>query len=171
MANKVEANVAKMVEELKKNPSARFSKSDFQGLVYAILADKDFDTKKYVIKNDEMVEVHSSMNAAMAKFMDKLLKHAQMSDSTERARVIESFEFGPRDIEWIADAVDEAMYTNGVHSKQVEGNSNSTWILMDYQDIIVHLFSKEDRLFYDLERIWKDGHFMYKKIVSYVQAQ
>ena len=109
MANKVEANVAKMVEELKKNPSARFSKSDFQGLVYAILADKDFDTKKYVIKNDEMVEVHSSMNAAMAKFMDKLLKHAQMSDSTERARVIESFEFGPRDIEWIADAVDEAM--------------------------------------------------------------
>ena len=110
MANKVEANVAKMVEELKKNPSARFSKSDFQGLVYAILADKDFDTKKYVIKNDEMVEVHSSMNAAMANFMDKLLKHAQMSDSTERARVIESFEFGPRDIEWIADAVDEAMY-------------------------------------------------------------
>lgn len=110
MANKVEANVAKMVEELKKNPSARFSKSDFQGLVYAILADKDFDTKKYVIKNDEMVEVHYSMNAAMAKFMDKLLKHAQMSDSTERARVIESFEFGPRDIEWIADAVDEAMY-------------------------------------------------------------
>ena len=110
MANKVEANVAKMVEELKKNPSARFSKSDFQGLVYAILADKDFDTKKYVIKNDEMVEVHSSMNAAMAKFMDKLLKHAQMSDSTESARVIESFEFGHRDIEWIADAVDEAMY-------------------------------------------------------------
>ncbi len=55
------------------------------------------------------------------------------------------------------DAVDEAMYTNGVHSKQVEGNNNSTWILMDYQDIIVHLFSKEDRLFYDLERIWRDG--------------
>ena len=107
MANKF---IQALVEELKKNPSARFSKSDFQGLVYAILADKDFDTKKYVIKNDEMVEVHSSMNAAMAKFMDKLLKHAQMSDSTERARVIESFEFGPRDIEWIADAVDEAMY-------------------------------------------------------------
>lgn len=55
------------------------------------------------------------------------------------------------------DAVDEAMYTSGVHTKQVEGTNNSTWILMDYQDIIVHLFSKEDRLFYDLERIWKDG--------------
>ena len=55
------------------------------------------------------------------------------------------------------DAVDEAMYTNGVHQKQVEGTSNSTWILMDYQDIIVHLFSKEDRQFYDLDRIWRDG--------------
>lgn len=55
------------------------------------------------------------------------------------------------------DAVDEAMYKNGVHQKQVEGNNNSTWILMDYQDVIVHLFSSEDRLFYDLERIWRDG--------------
>ena len=65
MANKVEANVAKMVEELKKNPSARFSKSDFQALVYAVLADKDFDTKKYVIKNDEIIEQHTSLNDAM----------------------------------------------------------------------------------------------------------
>lgn len=55
------------------------------------------------------------------------------------------------------DAVDEAMYKEGVHAKQIEGNRSSTWILMDYQDIIVHLFSKEDRLFYDLERIWRDG--------------
>lgn len=55
------------------------------------------------------------------------------------------------------DAVDEVMYKSGVHAKQIEGNRSSTWILMDYQDVIVHLFSKEDRLFYDLERIWKDG--------------
>ncbi len=55
------------------------------------------------------------------------------------------------------DAVDEALYKAGVHVKQIEGNRNSTWILMDYEDIIVHLFSKEDRLFYDLERIWRDG--------------
>ena len=43
------------------------------------------------------------------------------------------------------------------NAKQIEGNNTSTWILMDYEDIIVHLFSKEDRLFYDLERIWRDG--------------
>ena len=46
------------------------------------------------------------------------------------------------------DAVDEELYKAGYHTKQVEGNQNSTWILMDY---------KEDRLFYDLERMWTDG--------------
>lgn len=55
------------------------------------------------------------------------------------------------------DAVDEAMYKSGVHAKMIEGTHNSNWILMDYQDVIVHLFSKEDRAFYDLERIWRDG--------------
>ena len=55
------------------------------------------------------------------------------------------------------DAVDEALYKAGRHAKQIEGNNKSTWILMDYEDIIVHLFSKVDRLFYDLERIWRDG--------------
>ncbi len=58
------------------------------------------------------------------------------------------------------DAVDEVMYKHGIHAKQVEGNRNSTWILMDYEDVIIHLFSEEDRLFYNLERIWKDGKIL-----------
>ena len=55
------------------------------------------------------------------------------------------------------DAVDEKLFQAGVTVKQIEGNQKSTWILMDYGDIILHIFSKEDRLFYDLERIWRDG--------------
>lgn len=60
-------------------------------------------------------------------------------------------------IQAMRDAVDEALYRAGLKVKQIEGNQNSTWILMDYGDIIVHIFSREDRLFYDLERIWRDG--------------
>ena len=45
----------------------------------------------------------------------------------------------------------------GYEAPKIEGNKNSTWILMDYKDVIVHIFSTEDRLFYDLERIWSDG--------------
>ena len=55
------------------------------------------------------------------------------------------------------DAVDEVFYKNGIHAKQVEGNMHSTWILIDYHNVIVHLFAKEDRQFYNLERLWKDG--------------
>lgn len=55
------------------------------------------------------------------------------------------------------DAVDEKFERAGISVKQIEGNQKSTWVLMDYGDIIVHIFSKEDRLFYDLERIWRDG--------------
>lgn len=53
--------------------------------------------------------------------------------------------------------VDRKMSENGIEVKQIEGNQSSTWILMDYGDVIVHLFSREDRLFYNLERIWQDG--------------
>lgn len=55
------------------------------------------------------------------------------------------------------DLVDEKLTIAGYNSKRIEGNKKSSWVLMDYGDVIVHVFSKEDRLFYDLERIWKDG--------------
>ncbi len=58
------------------------------------------------------------------------------------------------------DAVDEAFFKAGYKEGSIEGNSRSSWLLMDYKDVIVHLFSREDRLFYDLERIWQDGKFI-----------
>lgn len=57
----------------------------------------------------------------------------------------------------IANAVDEKLGRAGMPPKQIEGYQNANWILMDFGDIIVHIFDKENRLFYDLERIWKDG--------------
>lgn len=53
--------------------------------------------------------------------------------------------------------VENIMAKNGINAKQIEGNRDSSWILLDYEDVIVHVFSKEDRLFYNLERIWQDG--------------
>lgn len=57
----------------------------------------------------------------------------------------------------IIDNVTETLGRAGYDAKRSEGGRNSGWILMDYNDIVVHVFSKEDRLFYDLERIWRDG--------------
>lgn len=55
------------------------------------------------------------------------------------------------------DLVDEKLSQAEYTDCRIEGNKNSTWILLDYGDVIIHVFSKEDRLFYDLERIWRDG--------------
>lgn len=55
------------------------------------------------------------------------------------------------------DLTEEKLGQAGFTSKRIEGSKNSTWVLMDYGDVIIHVFSKEDRLFYDLERIWRDG--------------
>lgn len=101
--------VAEMIKELKENPSTRFSKSDFQTLVYGVLADKEFKAKKYLLKGDAIIEEDLDIGGGLYKFLDKLLKHAGVSESAERATIIEGFEYSPKDIEWITDAVDEAM--------------------------------------------------------------
>lgn len=53
--------------------------------------------------------------------------------------------------------VQEKLHEEGYDIKRLEGNRDSSWILMDYGDLVVHIFDREDRLFYDLERIWSDG--------------
>lgn len=60
-------------------------------------------------------------------------------------------------VQALVDNVDETLGRAGYVCKQVEGYQTANWILLDYGDIIVHVFDSENRLFYDLERIWRDG--------------
>ena len=60
-------------------------------------------------------------------------------------------------VQAMVDNVEEMLTKAGYEPKQIEGTRNSSWILMDYGDLIIHVFDEENRLFYDLERIWRDG--------------
>lgn len=60
-------------------------------------------------------------------------------------------------IQALCDHVDENLGRAGYHLKQKEGYDSANWVLLDFGDIIVHIFDKENRLLYDLERIWRDG--------------
>ena len=60
-------------------------------------------------------------------------------------------------VQAMVDNVEEQLGRAGYEPKQVEGTRGSNWILMDYGDLIIHVFDEENRLFYDLERIWRDG--------------
>lgn len=60
-------------------------------------------------------------------------------------------------VQALIDHVEETLGKAGYEPKQIEGYQSGNWILMDYGDIIVHVFDQENRLFYNLERIWCDG--------------
>lgn len=60
-------------------------------------------------------------------------------------------------IQAMCDNVDEKLGRAGFPSKQTEGYDTANWVLLDFGDVIVHIFDKENRLLYDLERIWRDG--------------
>ena len=60
----------------------------------------------------------------------------------------------------LSDYVSETLDKKKVFCKQSEGYQNANWILMDYGDFIIHLFDKESREYYNLERIWRDADFI-----------
>lgn len=60
-------------------------------------------------------------------------------------------------VQAMADEVEQRLGRAGVEPKQIEGYQTGNWVLLDFGDVIIHIFDAQNRLFYDLERIWKDG--------------
>lgn len=60
-------------------------------------------------------------------------------------------------IKSLADEVDEKMKEQDISPSHVEGYRSASWILLDYDDVIVHVFHKESRMFYSLEHLWGDA--------------
>lgn len=60
-------------------------------------------------------------------------------------------------IQALCDHVQETLGRAGYPEKQTEGYHTANWILMDFGDVIIHIFDRENRLLYDLERLWRDG--------------
>lgn len=108
-----------------------------------------------------MTESAKFAKIAYEALADKKGENIKIIDISEVSAIADYFiiadGMNQNQLQAMCDAVEEDLYKAGCKLKQTEGNRNSTWILMDYGDVIVHVFSKEDRLFYDLERIWTDG--------------
>lgn len=105
-----------------------------------------------------------------ARELAKLIVHSLEEKKAEDIRIIDISKISTiadyfiiangtnrNQVQALADNVGEDCHKAGYTLHQTEGYNSANWILMDYSDVIVHIFSKEDRLFYDLERIWRDG--------------
>lgn len=63
-------------------------------------------------------------------------------------------------IQALCDNVKETLGRAGYPERQTEGYNTANWILLDFNDVIIHIFDRENRLLYDLERIWRDGRLV-----------
>src|ERR1700716_4413231 len=66
----------------------------------------------------------------------------------------------PRQVQAIADEVEMRLKTAGMPPTHIEGYRQGEWVLLDYVDFVVHVFSEKARKFYDLERLWKTAKRM-----------
>ena len=62
-----------------------------------------------------------------------------------------------RQVQAIADSVERSVKNQGRRPLRIEGYQNAEWILLDYGDFVVHVFSRDKRYYYDLERLWKSA--------------
>ena len=67
----------------------------------------------------------------------------------------------PNQVKAIADAASEALYKKGEKARHSEGYQTASWVLLDFYNIVIHIFNKEDREFYNLERLWGDAKAIY----------
>lgn len=67
-----------------------------------------------------------------------------------------------RQVKAIADSVEDAMTEIGIEPRGKEGRDTQNWILLDYGDVLVHIFDEENRGFYNLEKLWRDALYVEK---------
>ena len=100
----------------------------------------------------------------MSALEDKKAENIKLIDISEISTVADYFIItngsNRSQIQALSDNVQEKLAVNGIHPKNIEGYNTANWILLDYSDILIHIFDKESRGFYDLERIWRDGIFV-----------
>lgn len=106
-------------------------------------------------------EIKKMTEHAVAALEDKKGEDIRVIDISEISVLADFFVIASgsnrNQLQAMSDEVEERLGRQGYPLKQIEGYEDAYWILLDFGDVIVHLFDEENRSFYDLERIWRDG--------------
>ncbi|NRQ51251.1 ribosome silencing factor [Aeromicrobium stalagmiti] len=98
--------------------------------------------------------------AAAAAAEDKLAQDVIAFDVSEQLALTDVFLLcsasSARQVKAVQDAVEERMISLGAKAVRREGEREGRWVLLDFQDIVVHVQHQEERVFYALERLWSD---------------
>lgn len=109
-------------------------------------------------------ELKSTLKLIIDALEDKKAENIQIIDISEISVIADYFIItngtNRSQIQALCDNVEEKLAAGKIVPKNIEGYATANWILMDYQDILVHIFDPESRDFYDLEHMWRDGKHM-----------
>jgi ribosome-associated protein len=106
-------------------------------------------------KNDLKLQVAAAIQACLDKKAEELSILEMEKGSAFTDYFVLCSGTNPRQVQAIADEVELRLKTAGLRPAHVEGYRQAEWILVDYVDFVVHVFSEKARKFYDLERLWK----------------
>lgn len=111
--------------------------------------------------NKDMEKSREMARLAVEALSDKKAEDVRVLDISEVSVLADFFIIASgkniRQIAALSESVEEKLGEKGYLPKNIEGKSGASWLLMDFGEIIIHIFDEENRMFYDLERIWKDG--------------
>ncbi len=112
-------------------------------------------------KNDLKRQVSEAVTACQAKKAEEIsvLELEQGSGAFTDYFVVCSGT-NPRQIQAISDEVEDRLKKKGIRPAHTEGYKQAEWVLLDYVDFVVHVFSEKARRYYDLERLWKSAKRM-----------
>lgn len=105
--------------------------------------------------------INNTLKKIVNALEDKKAENIQLIDISEVSTVADYFVIANginiSQIQALSDNVEDKLAVDGIRPRSIEGYNTANWILMDYNDFLVHIFDRESRGFYDLERIWRDG--------------
>lgn len=111
------------------------------------------------MKKQELIE--KICNAAL----DKKAENVVVMDISEMTVIADSFIIcsgsSHSQVKAICDNIEEQLEKVGEEALKIDGYNDARWIVLDYADVLVHVFYNEDRHFYNLERLWNNGSNMY----------
>jgi ribosome-associated protein len=121
---------------------------------------KKTDSKKAGLKKKN--ELKSQITVALAACEDKKAEQITLLEMDQNSGAFTDYFLicsgsNPRQVQAISDEVELRLKRAGFYPNNIEGHRQAEWVLIDYVDFVVHIFSEAARRYYDLERLWKSA--------------
>ena len=124
--------------------------------VLQILEERGKKAKKTsLVSGDEFERIHQGLLAAVER--ETVLNEGIIALQNERERILPFGDFDPAEVKALAENVEEELAKLDIFARRREGMGEGRWCVLDYGDVMVHIFHEQDRAYYQLERLWADG--------------